>query len=282
MFVRFIILLLFKEKQLIINQKHNKKEKFVSKRNLIMIVMSVFILLPIAVYQTFLSQGEDEHQENTSVVALYPTPSAVDITPEPSASVPTPTLEPTGQVTISYKLTDVIREEMFGGTFVEQETITYKRNDDGSWPQVKGTPIFLDYGPLFKMFDYEPLMTTSGDCGINVYPTEGYSPVRIFQPLCQNIPSETFASVTFGLEKCELGPADSIVCGIDTSSGRLNYKLNKNMDKFEFNYAGSWSYIEYPTWINQAISTLGFSPVPDDFYDDVAPGANETIYKNPK
>ncbi len=230
-------------------------------------------------------------QKSRSETLVFPTPTispaqeastqiATETTPE--NVVPEPTQQQVGRVTFHYKLTEVIREEMFGGTYVNHETLTFTRNSDGTWSSEYGAPKFMNLGPLYQIYDYEALMTTSGDCGINTYPLENYSPIRQFQPICDNIASETMATITFGLENCDVDILKNIICTKETLNGQLHYKLYKNLDAFEFYYTGFWSEGEYPGWINQATQTLGFSPVSEDFYKDLQSGQNYTINKNSK
>lgn len=194
--------------------------------------------------------------------------------------MPAPTLQQTGKITFYYKLTDVIRKEMFGGTYVDHETLTFTRNPEGKWSTVEGTPRFQDFGPLYRLYDYELFATTNGDCGINSYDdSDMFKTPRLFTPQCQDIPSETMGSVTFGLENCDIDVLKNIICAKETLNGQLHYKLNQKMDTFTFYYTGFWSDGEYPFWINQATQTLGFPPVPEIFYNDLTAGQNYVISK---
>lgn len=195
---------------------------------------------------------------------------------------PTPIIQRKGEITFEYKLTEVLPEEFFGGTYVKSEKISYYR-EGVTWPIKNSSLKLLDLGPLYQVYRFADLSNKVGNCGINTYPEdENTFPIQ-FQPVaevCNEILKNETASITFGLSNCDVDLTKTIYCQQGFDTGVLKYRLNHNLDKFQFLYTGEWNY-NYPVWINQALTKLGFKESPDMFFDIMTPGANYTIYKNP-
>jgi len=221
--------------------------------------------------------------KNTEEERIQPAPTSSEALSFPAPTetpMPAPTLQQTGRVTFYYKLADNIREEMFGGTYVDHETLTFTRNPDGKWSIEQPTPILLNYGPLYKLLTYNFPSAVIGNCPIDTYPNSDNGVIGSYNPLCPKISSEEAVSLTLSLANCNIDVQESIICFKETLNGKLYYKLYKNLDVFEFYYTGFWSEDEYPDWINQATQTLGFPSVDKNFYKDIKAWEVKTIKKN--
>lgn len=247
------------------------------KRAHLITLMIVLAFFSLAIFGAVLNRQIPGSQEEQIYQTLTPAKEALATV---TAPIPTATQQQTGKITFVYKYTSVIPREWFNGTDLDRETITFSRNE-GGWSKEKAKPEFLNLGPLFPEFIYDSLSNSNGVCGINTYLSDG-NPLKInFQPVievCNSISSEEIATITFGLENCDRDIYQNLVCWVSTDNGILNYSLNPTFDKFQFNYVNTWDY-QYPYWINQATQALDFPPVADNFYDNVFPGANYTIYK---
>lgn len=195
---------------------------------------------------------------------------------EPTAVIPTVAPQQAGQITVKYKITDVIPREWFGDTYVTSETLIFTRQPDGSWSTVDAKPVFQDHGTLYSDYIFETLSNTNGACGINTYYNLNGNYTLSFQPVCQTISSEEVASIAFGLKNCDLDMYNNLVCFYESDMGRLDYVLSSDFNTFKFTFSGSWDY-NYENMINWSLSSLGYEPISPLFFDIMIPGAGYTI-----
>ena len=269
---------------LIIYTSHHKNlylgEKM--KRNPLITLIIVLAIISLSVFSAVLSRQKPESQEELIYQTLTPAKEALATvnTPTTAPVLPTPTLQSRGEITFEYKLTEVLPEEFFGGTYVKNEKLSFYR-EGPSWPIKNSSLKLLNLGQLYQIYRYDDLSNKIGNCGINTYPEdENTFPIQ-FQPVaevCKNIVKNETATITFGLANCDVDLSKTIYCQQSYETGTLKYRLNHNLDKFQFLYTGEWNY-DYPAWINLALIQLGFLETPDTFFDNMTPGANYTIYK---
>lgn len=187
-----------------------------------------------------------------------------------------PYVQKVGDINFEYKFTYVIPEEWIS---TKGEKLTFVRQEDGSWSTVEIKPAMRDLSPLFGIFIYESLRIDI-DCGVNTYYTDEMPYVKVsFQPVaCNFIDESATATITFGLWGCDRDGKNSLVCTRDTEKGVLYYRLNSDLNKFEFTYSGVWNW-DYADWIRESLRKLGFKAMPEDFFDEMTPGANYVWYK---
>ncbi len=252
-------------------------EEVTLKKSIILLLAVILIACaPAQAISTEIPATEESEYNPDDSIVVPTNQSSESVVQEQS----TKERQQTGRITVYYHFDPVIPVNWITGVENNFTTYTFDHGEMG-WKTVETDVYLKQFGPLFPGLVVNSLSNKNGNCPVNTYYSDEQSQSGYisFQPLCETISGEESLEITFGLSNCQKDLNDSLICKLESDFGVLYYNFDAEMTKFQFTFSGTWNY-EYQNWITESLAILEFQTIPSDFFDNVAPGANYTIYKN--